>query len=243
MQTHSFSLAQLEPAFDRESAVPRNQRLPVGGPYGSGGNIPKGTILGAVGGSPANEVRTLTVGTSTGPIVSTFTADKPYPVSHANNASLAIVQAAWDAVFGKGNVTVTGTPGTNYILTFSGMLAQSRIGGKMDVSSNGTAAWARTTPGSAGGGQYDVYIDAGTNNAPNTARCILACDYASTPTGDLLGEGLNTGQPFQPVCWMAGYFFTADLLGFDTPALADPGWRLVEGSGASDAGAVVGLGV
>ena len=243
MLTQQFTLSQLAPAFAREKAELRNFRLPYGGPYAVGGAFVRGLVIGCVGGAAANEVRTLTVGTSTGTITHTFTADKPYVVTHQHNDTLAVVQAAWEAVFGKGNVTVTGVPGTNYILTFGSQLASTRIGGLMSISSNGTGAWARTTPGSCGAGQFDRYIDAGTNNSPTTARAILAHDYLTDPGGSLVTEGQKTLQGYSPVCYVAGYFNVSDLTGLDAAGVADPGWRIVEGAAITDTGAVVGLGV
>jgi hypothetical protein len=243
MLVSQFSLAQLEPAYGRDVARVRNVRLPYGGPYAVGGAFAKGRVLGCVGGAAASEVRTLTVGTSTGTITHTFTADRAYVVTHQNNDSLAVVKAAWEAVFGAGNVAVTGVPGTNYILTFQGQLANVRIGGLMSISSNGNAAWARTTPGSAGAGQFDWYVDAGTNNAPTTARAVLAHEYLSSPQGELVTEGRRSGQAYSPPVFVAGYFFAADLTGLDANGVADTGWRIVEGTAITEAGAVVGLGV
>jgi len=243
MLVAQLSLSQLEPAYAPHLAITRNVRLPYGGPYAVGGSFPRGTILGAVGGTAAAEVRTLTIGTSTGTVINTFVADKPYVVSHLVSDTTAVVQALWEVVFGRGNVVVTGTPGTNYILTFASQLVNTRIGGLMSISSNGTAAWARTTPGSSGAGQFDKYIDAGTNNSPQVARSILAYDYLSDPGGGLVTEGQKTQQGFSPLAYFAGYFNVGDLLGFDAAGLADPGWRMVEGTVITETGAVVGLGV
>jgi hypothetical protein len=238
MLVAKYSLSQLAPAFAPERATARNLRLPYGGPTGTGGQYARGTVLGCVGGTAANEVATLTAGTGTH--TCTFTADKVYSISHAANASLASVQALWENVFGPGNVAVTGTPGTSYVLTFQSQLAFVRIGGVFAVSAaGGSPAWARTTRGSAGAGQYDAYV----NGTIDPAAAVLAVDYLSTPQGELVAEGVRTGQPFSPLCYVSGYFRVADLTGLDAAAAADPGWRLATGDAITEAGAVVGLGV
>jgi hypothetical protein len=244
MLVKQITLQPLRPAFRPDLAVERTCRLPYGGPYGVGGKFAKGTVLGCVAGTVQSEVRTLTVGTTTGTITSTFTADKPYVVSHQHNDPLAAVQALWEGVFGKGNVAVTGTPGTNYVLTFQGRLANARIGGLLSLSvAAGTASWARTTAGSAGAGQFDRYLDAGTNNAPTTARSVLAYDYLSDPQGGLALDAGSPNQSYSPQHYVSGYFLAADLAGMDAAAMADPGFRFVEGTALADGGAVVGLGV
>lgn len=243
MLVAQYSLAMLEPAFDREKAVVRNVRLPYGGPTGSGGSFPKGTVLGCVSGTVQSEVATLTID-GTAAHVTTFTADKVYSVSHAYDATLAAVQTAWEAVFGAGNVLVGGTPGTSYTLTFRNQLANVRIGGLFAVSATGgTPSWARTTRGSAGPGQFDKYVDAGTNSCPATARAVLAHDYASDPTGGLVTEGLKTMQGYSPLAFLAGFFNLADLTGMDANGAADSGWRFVEGNAVTETGVVLGLGV
>lgn len=249
MLVAQYSLSQLEPAFDRNLASARPVRLPYGGPTGTGGRFAKGTVLGCVGGTAQSEVATLTLGgTSSGTVTATFTGDKVYQVTWTVGATNASVQTAWEAVFGAGNVAVTGTSagatdGT-VILTFQNQLANVRIGGLFAATvTAGTSTWARTTRGSAGAGQFDRYLDAGTLNTPTTARSVLATDYLSTPQGELVTEGVRSGQAYSPLAWVAGFFNVGDLTGLDANGVADPGWRIVEGAAITDTGAVVGLGV
>ena len=238
MLTAQYSLTQLLPAFAREVAVTRNVRLPYGGPIATGGKYARGLVLGCVGGGPQNEIVTLTLGTGTHTV--TITADKVYQFTHAANVALATVQAQYEAVFGAGNVAVTGTVSTTHTLTFQGQLANVRIGCLFAVSAGGgSPAWARTTRGTAGAGQYDAYLD----GTVDPAAAVLATEYLSTPQGELVTEGLRTGQPFSPLAYVAGYFSVADLTGLNANAVADPGWRLVTGDAITDTGAVVGLGV
>lgn len=236
MLVAQYSLSQLQTAFG--PFLVKNLLLPYGGPTGTGGKFAKGTVLGCVGGSAQSEVATLTVsGTATH--VSQFTADKVYQVSHAYNASLATVKTAWEAVFGTGNIAVTGTAGTTYVLTFQGQLANVRIGGLFSsTATGGTPTWARTTRGSSGAGQYDAYLD----GTVDPASAVLAVDYLSSPLGELVNEGIRSGQPFSPLCYLAAFLNVADLTGLDAAAVADPGWRIAVGSAITDTGAVVALG-
>lgn len=249
MLISQFSLAQLEPAYSREMAKQRNYKLPYGGPTGTGGPFPKGTILGCVAGTVQSEVATLTLaGASSGLVTATFTADKPYTVTWTDGASNASVQALWEAIFGVGNVVVTGTSagGTDgtVILALQNQLANVRIGGLFSATvAAGTATWARTTRGSSGAGQFDKYLDAGTNATPTTARAILSHDYTSKPQGGMVSEGPNSGQAYSPLVFVSGFFNVADTSGLDANGLADPGFRLVEGTALADIGAVIGLGV
>lgn len=243
MITTYYNYSQISPAERPELATRDNVRLPYGGPTGTGGKFPAGTVLGCVAGTIQSEVVTLTIsGTATH--VSTFTADRVYTVSHAYNASLAAVKTAWEAVFGTGNVAVTGTPGTNYILTFQNQLANVRIGGLFSVTATGgTPSYARTTRGSSGAGQYDAYVDAGTNSCPTTARSILEFDYLSDPLGGLVLQGQPSGQPYSPPAFFTGIFKVSDLTGLDANAVSDPGFRIYQGTAITDTGASIALGV
>jgi hypothetical protein len=186
MLVAQYSLSQLQTAFG--PFLVKNLRLPYGGPTGTGGKFSKGTVLGCVGGSAQSEVATLTIN-GTSDHACTFTADKVYTVTHAYNASLTTVKTAWEAVFGTGNVAVTGTAGTTYILTFQNQLANVRIGGLFAVTAGvGTPSWARTTRGSSGAGQYDAYLD----GTVEPAGAVLATDYLSSPQGELVSEGVRS---------------------------------------------------
>ena len=101
----------------------------------------------------------------------------------------------------------------------------------------------RTTPGSCGAGQFDRYLDAGTNNAPQVARAVLKYPHGTDPQGGLTTDAGSTGQPTAALAYSAGFFNVADLTGLDANGLADPGFRLAEGAALTDAGAVVGIGV
>lgn len=256
MLVRQATLNPLRPAFAPDLAVERNVLLPFGGPYGTGGEFAKGLVLGCVGGTPASAVWTVTIGGSpTGSKLKLdYTADKVYSATTANlvsaHATVAQVQTACDAIWGAGNTLVAGTPGTSFTITFQNMLATARIGGILSCAGStftaGTApaaTVARTTPGTSGAGQFDVYTDAGTNNNPTTARAALKYQYLSTPQGGLSTEAGPVGQPDSALAYFAGYFNVGDLTGLDANGVADAGWRIVEGTAITETGAVVGLGV
>ncbi|WP_439627496.1 hypothetical protein [Gemmata sp.] len=256
MLTRQFSHTPLKPAFAPHLASERPVRLPVGGPFGTGGRYVKGLVLGCVGGTAASAVWTIAIsGAPTGSKLRLdYTADKVYSAETANlvsaHASVAQLQTACDAIWGAGNTLVAGTPGTSFTITFQGQLASVRIGGYLALGNStftaGTApaaALTRTTPGTAGAGQYDVYTDAGTNNNPTVARCPLKYDWGSDPVGSGT-VAIETGNPgLNPLAYASGFFNAADLTGLDANGVADPGWRIVEGTAITEAGAVVGLGV
>lgn len=235
MLVAQYSLSQLQPAFG--PVVTKCLRLPYGGPTTTGGRYARGTVLGCVGGAAQSEVVTLSLGTGSHTV--SITADKVYQVTHAANVALATVQAQYEAIFGTGNVAVTGTVSTTHVLTFRNQLANARIGCLFAVTSaGGSPSWARTTRGSCGAGQYDAYLD----GTVDPAAAVLAVDYLSTPQGELVTDGVRTGQPFSPLCYVSGFFNVADLTGLDAAAAADAGWRIATGDAITDTGAVVALG-
>ena len=241
MIAKKFTYTTLTPAFSPELLVARPVKLPIGGPVNVGGKFAAGTVLGCVGGSPTNEVWTLTLGGGpAGTVTFTFTADKVYQTTFAYNALTTVVKTALEEIFGSGNITVTGTPGASYVIAHGGTNAYALFGGSIATAiGTGTASLARTTPGSAGAGQYGPYD----NSSPGVARCVLKQDYWSDPLGGNSTEWGGTGQPYSPPAYFAGYFRVADLTGLDASAISDPGFRLVEGDTISATGAVIGIGV
>lgn len=216
----------LMPAWAAHLAVSRAVNLPFGGPTGSGGAFPQGQALGAVGGSAQAEVATLTIGgTPTGGTFTvSFTGDKVYQTAAlAYNVSTANFQAALAAAVAEwaGNITVTGTAGSSYVVTFSGQLAAQRIGGLFGVNTTAltggtpTGSWARTTRGSCGAYQYDLY----NSSANNDVDAFLEYDATLSPGGARVTEfGTALGQPWQPPAFVEGLFSAAALVGLDSNA-------------------------
>src|SRR6185312_5557273 len=159
MQIFSAGLQGLMPSQDSPAyATPNPVNLPYGGPTGVGGSFAQGLCLSIVAGTVQSEVITVTISGATGTLMFIFYGDRPYTATWLVNDSLATAKTALEGIFGTGNVTVTGTAGTNYIITMAGSLANQRIGGNVAVSAtSGTPTVARTTRGSSGAGQYDVY--------------------------------------------------------------------------------------
>lgn len=235
-----YSLSAIEPFIRRDLAQTLPCILPAGGPLNVGGRFAKGTVLGCVGGTPTNEVWTLAIAGATGTVTFTFTADKVYQTTFAVGASLVTVKTQLETIFGSGNLTVTGTPGTSYTITFGSLLANRLMGGLVGITATaGTPTLTRATPGSAGAGQFGVYD----NSTVTVARSILMWDYLSDPAGGIATEAGSTFQPTNALMYSSGYFAVADLTGLDSAAVSDPGFRLVIGSAITETGAVIGIGV
>lgn len=243
MQTRTYSLNPCRPAYHPEIAERslRPVALPVGGQIDAGTAFAKGTVLGCVGGSATDEVWTITIGSATGTVTFYFTTPAGIvSTTFAYNATTAVVQTALETIFGDGNVTVTGTAGTEYVVTFGGDLADRLMGGKVAMTATtADPTLVRTTPGSCGAGQYDAYD----NSSPGVARCVLKYEYGTDPTGGRVTDAGSTGQMSEAQAYTAGYFRVADLTGLDSSAMSDPGFRLVEGSAITETGAVIGIGV
>jgi len=225
-----FGIQGLMPAFKPELAVKRAFSLPFGGPTGSGGAWAQGTALGCVQVAAQSEVATLTIGGSPtgGTFKVTFTGDKPYiTAAVAFNVSLANFQAALIAAVPEfaGNITVTGTAGSSYVVTFNTNLQKQRIGGNFTVDISAltggtpTGSWARTTRGSCGLAQMDAYDSSANNHLDG----FLEYDTTLTPGGALVPTGVAgalgaAGQPFQPAVYVEGIFDPNDLVGVDANA-------------------------
>lgn len=242
MLLRQYTLNPCRPAFYPEIAERsvRPVALPVGGKIDTGAKFDKGTVLGCVGGTAANEYWTITIGSATATVTFTFTCPAGvYQTTFAYNATPAVVQTALETIFGAGNVTVTGTAGTEYVATFGGVLSNRLMGGKVTMTATTDNPTMVRTAGSAGAGQFNAYDNSGVG----VARCVNKYDYGTDPQGGRLTDAGSTGQPSNAEAYMAGYFNVADLTGLDSSAMSDPGFRLVEGSAITETGAVIGIGV
>lgn len=231
-----FGIQGLMPAFSPELAVPRVFALPYGGPTDGSGIFLQGQALGCVQVAAQSEVVTLAfTGAATG---GTFTvtiqmAGVTYVLSAlAYNISLANFQAALVAAIPEwaGNLTVSGTAsvsgtGGTYTCTFNTSLANQRIGGKFSVTaaltggSSPAGAWARTTRGSCGVAQADLYD----SSANNYVDAFLKHDTVLSPGGAQVPLGVASaivaaGQPFQPTVYVEGIFNASALVGLDSNA-------------------------
>lgn len=243
MLVAQYSLNPCRPAFNPEIAERslRPVALPVGGAVDSGAKFAKGTVLGCVGGAAANEAWTITIGSATGTVTFTFTCPAGvYQTTFAYNATPAAVKTALEVIFGTGNIlTVTGTAGTTYVVTFGGLLANRMMGGLVAMTATTANPTLSRSAGSCGAAQFAPYD----NSAPGVARAVLKWDFSTDPQGARVSDVRGTGQPAEASAYTAGYFFVADLTGLDASAMSDPGFRLVTGAAITDTDAVIGIGV
>lgn len=246
-QIFSATLQGLMPSQDSPPyATPNPVNMPYGGPYGVGGAYSQGQPISCVAGTIQSEVITVTIAGATGNLVFVFTGDQIYQAVWGCSDTLATAQTALEGIFGAGNVTVTGTAGTTYTITMSGTLANKRIGGLVAVSAttSGTPTVARTTRGSSGAGQYDLY-DSSTFTVVNG---FLEYGFLSTPQGFISTPdiGFNTEQPQSPPAWTRGRFFVADLVttgtyALDADAMTQKNLVFVRGTALTDVGAEIEL--
>lgn len=250
-QTANYTQQGLQVAHSPSLASTRAVKLPYGGPTGTGGPYAQGLILTNVGGTAQAEVMTITSTGDSGTFTLLFVADKLYSTGPlAYNCSTAALQAALEEIFGDGSVVVTGSAGTSYVITFQ---ANARVGGYpffANTFGSGAISIARTTRGSCGAGQYDVYD----GSTYTTTDAILEYATALDPTGALVGEYVtSTGQPFSPPAYQEGFFFVfggadggdtavENLPNIDATAVgAGQKLRKAVGSAITEAGAIVRL--
>lgn len=203
-------------------------------------SLPAGQVLSAVGTTAANDVQTLTIGgaatggtfplTGVNPLNgNTVTTTVPF----AGTLTGALLQPYLTsaAMFGPGNVTVTGAAGGPYVITFVGALGNMPIA-VLTTSAAGltggtpTAAVVHTTTGRSLG-TMQAYAGAG-------AACLLkyatATDVNGLATYGLAGGGGEWGQATAAVpAYFTGTFRTQELVGLDAGAVTTLG-RLLNGT-------------
>jgi hypothetical protein len=204
-----------------------------------------GTVLGQVGPAAVNDVQTVTItGAPTG---GTFTLVNPATgtasAAIAFNATAAAVQGALTApaMFGAGNVTVTGAGGGPYTVTFVGAYAAMPMA-PLTLGTN--ALTGGTTPGvtiahtttGRTGGTYTAYA-AGNTDGSQTAKCILKYPCATDAFGNVtLGTTAGGGEWGQAYSYaqvyFTGFFRCQDLVGLDAAAATALG-GLVSGTVAN----------
>jgi hypothetical protein len=218
---------KLLPLYDPEDAQEERVNLPPNVSY------PLGTILGQIT-VTQSDVQTLTMGTATG---GTFTLGTDLgntaPVAVAG-ISAATILSALVALFGPGNVTVTGTG--PFVVTFAGQYANRPVT-LMTITSavtGGTAPTiAHTTQGRTAG-TFGAYA-AGNADGTQTAKCILSYDCATDAAGNVTIGGTAAGgstfgetYPTAPA-YFSGIFDTKELVGLDAAGAGQLG-RLWSGT-------------
>jgi hypothetical protein len=190
-----------------------------------------GTVLGQVGPAAVNDVQTVTI--TGAPTAGTFTLVNPATgaasAAIAFNATAAAVQGALTApaMFGTGNVTVTGAGSGPYTVTFVGAYAAMPMA-PLTLGTN--ALGGGTTPGvtiahtttGRTGGTYAAYAAGNTDGSQN-AKAILkypcATDaYGNVTLGTTAGGG-EWGQAYSYAqVYFTGFFRCQDLVGLDAGA-------------------------
>ena len=211
----------------------------------------KGTAVGMVTSTSANEVQTLSQA-SGGPATSgTFklTFDGQETAALNYNATAAQVRAALEALpnIGTGNVTTSGgaLPGTPIVITFAGALAalpQNLITVTSSTVAGSAAVYsvARTTTG-VSQGRFGKYDDA-LSNGLNVCRGILQYDISTDNFGRVSygstgfdPTAYDTEAPF----WYCGLFKYADIVGIDANGIADVFGRFIQGTSSTTASSLL----
>ncbi len=197
--------------------------------------LARGTLMAELEGN--NEVQTVTL---TSPVGTwTLIVGGQPTTALASNVSASALEDALEALstVGEGNVTVTGSAGGPYTVTFQGTLGFQNVAQMTGTqpSTSGTMAVTTATGGSAGThGTFGPY-DAEATNGLQFPRGLLqyACTTdgsgnvspGSSTTGGVFGE-TSKGAPI----YMEGYFKTSELVGLDENAITLLGGALVSGS-------------
>lgn len=189
------------------------------------GTTPGAAITtGTAGSGTANEVQVVYAsGTVSG---GTFTITYSGQTTSAldYNATTAAVQTALEALsnLAPGDVVVTGTAGTRYILTFGGTLVNTDVSavtiGNGSITGGGSYLVATATAGQAGSnGTYKAYLSSSTDGS-ETAKAILEFACATDSSGNItLGTGSAGGDKQQFAvnasvpAFVAGTFRCEDL--------------------------------
>jgi hypothetical protein len=227
--TTTFSSDILQPANGTPPAGKGNVRLPALADWA------KGTVLGFVTGTGAavSEVQRITVtSTPSGTFRLSWSGGgltyQTGAITYSGTAAtmVANIQAAVDALFGTGLVTVSGTG--PYDLTFGGDLANKSIPLPTIISSltGGSLAVTEQAVGHPGSGLAVPYDDAASDGR-QVARCVLIAPVKTDIYGQVQGNTPGSQKTSAEV-YVSGTFYVSDL-----PS---------SGAGSLDAAAVVDLG-
>lgn len=204
-----------------------------------------GQLLASTGAS-ANAVQTVTItGTPAG---GTFTLTGTNPttgdsvaVTSAYNVATATLQTNLAPIYGAGNVTVTGTAGTSYVVSLVGNLANRPIPlltatHAFTGGSSPNIAVANTTTGGAGG-VFQAYNSGGSGGV-ELPKLLLRYDSATDASGGIT-LGNQAGSEFGAVqmttpAYYTGTFRCEDLVGLDSNAVGKIG-KLIYGTVAKGA--------
>ncbi len=199
----------------------------------TGGSSPASAVTTSTAGTgTANEIQTVYASGSVSGGTFTITYSGATTSAIAYNATTAVVQAAIEALstVGTGNVGVSGTAGTIYVLSFKGTLAATDVAavtiGNGSITGGGSYLVATASAGIAGSNGTFKAISASSTDGSAVARGILEFDCATDSSGNITLGGAATGGEKQqtsasiPVL-VAGTFRCEDLVQSGTGALTE----------------------
>ena len=176
LQTFRFTNAPLQPAFIQENSPWVTQPVSLVGT----GYYARGTVLAQITQANTADVQTITVSGGSGSMTFWLNTLNGPIGPFAYNISLVNLAAAIATIYGVGNIAVTGTPGSSYVLTGTGALAAGLLPllGILNVSSGLTVTIAHTTPGALNGA-FTTYLQ-NLVAAPTTAATVTAAGVDGT---------------------------------------------------------------
>lgn len=194
LQTFRFTNAPLQPAFIQENSPWVTQPVSLVGT----GYYQRGTVLAQITQANTPDVQTITVSGGSGSMTFWLNTLNGPIGPFAYNISLVNLAAAIATIYGVGNIAVTGTPGSSYVLTGSGALAAGLLPllGILNVSSGLTVTIAHTTLGALNGAftTYNQNLVAAPTTAPTVTNAgtdgtwgvgsWLCCYTFVTPAGE-----------------------------------------------------------
>jgi hypothetical protein len=238
-----FSLKKLNPVYDADLARQRSVA------FAASQTIARGTILGELAGTNAVQTVTLGSGNTGGTFTLTYGGQTTSAIAY--NALGSAVQTAFTALsnVGTGNVTVTGSAGGPYTITFIESLGNQAVtavtgAGSLTGGTN-TVTIAQTTAGvNVPAGTFKPYASGNTDGS-QTAKAISVYDIATDSNGNIslgsssaslppIADGLTTTTA--PV-YVNGVFYTSDLTGLDSTSISSLGGKFETGN-ISDGGIV-----
>ena len=230
----TWTISGVQPAQRPDQAVIRAIKLPASVTYAAG------TVLGEKIGN--NEVQTATItGSPTGGTF-TLTFGGQTTAATAYNATAATVQANLEALstIGSGNVSVSGSAGGPYTVTFQNDLGYTNVaamtasGASLTGGSSPSVTIATSTAGSAGTpGTFTQYASTATDGS-QTPKCILQFATATDSNGNHVLGTSSTGQFSDTVssvpAFFGGSFYFADVPDLTEAALTAMNGTIVSGS-------------
>jgi hypothetical protein len=233
---NTFDLAPIGPWYPGPPAKQKPVRLPPSVSY------PKGTVLGEVVGT--NEAQTITL-TTGGTLGGTYTLSYGGVTTGAIAFNATAATAALEGLSNVriGNVAVTGTAGSIYVVNFRGALAGTNIAAvtidNTAITGGGTYVVATTVGGAAGSGLHYAFDGTGADGR-QVARAILPFAVTTDPSGNHF-PGTSAVSPIAGTyrlnvpAWIQGSFRCGGaavngVLLQQAHLTSNPAWHLVEGN-------------